>query len=50
MQLGVLLLLATPVARVAPCLVEFTRERGRLYVGVTLAVLIALSWGFFDAS
>ena len=49
MQLGVLLLIATPFARVALCLVEFTRERDRLYVGVTLAVLLALSWGFFGA-
>ncbi len=50
MQLGVLLLLATPVARVVLCLVEFARERDRLYVGVTLAVLLALAWGLFGAS
>jgi uncharacterized membrane protein len=49
MQLGVLLLIATPVARVALCLVEFTRERDRLYVGVTLVVLLTLSWGLFGA-
>ena len=47
MQLGVLLLIATPVARVALCLVEFGRERDRLYIGVTLVVLLALSWGLF---
>jgi uncharacterized membrane protein len=47
MQVGVLLLLATPVARVALCLVEFARERDRLYVAVTLAVLAALAWGLF---
>jgi len=47
MQLGVFLLLATPVARVALCLVEFARERDRLYVAVTLAVLAALAWGMF---
>jgi uncharacterized membrane protein len=47
MQLGVLLLIATPVARVALCLVEFARERDRLYIGVTLVVLFALSWGLF---
>jgi uncharacterized membrane protein len=46
-QLGVLLLIATPVARVALCLVEFTRERDRLYVAVTLAVLATLAWGLF---
>ena len=49
MQLGVLLLIATPFARVVLCLVEFARERDRLYVGVTLAVLLALSWGLFGA-
>ncbi len=49
MQLGVLLLVATPVARVALCLVEFARAKDRLYVGVTLLVLAALSWGLFGA-
>jgi uncharacterized membrane protein len=49
MQLGILFLIATPVARVVLCLVEFARERDRLYVGVTLLVLIALSWGLFGA-
>ena len=42
MQLGVLLLVATPVARVALCLFAFARQRDRLYVGVTVAVLAAL--------
>ncbi|HEX2757583.1 MAG TPA: DUF1634 domain-containing protein [Thermoanaerobaculia bacterium] len=50
MQLGVLLLIATPFARVALCLVEFARERDRLYIGVTLVVLLTLSWGLFGAS
>ncbi len=45
MQLGVLLLLATPFARVVLCLVEFARARDRLYVGVALVVLLALLWG-----
>ena len=49
MQLGILLLIGTPFARVALCLVEFARERDRLYVGVTLVVLAALSWGLFGA-
>jgi len=49
MQLGVLLLVATPFARVALCLVEFARERDRLYVGVTLTVLLALSVGLFGS-
>jgi len=47
MQLGILLLIATPVGRVALCLVEFARERDRLYIGVTLVVLLTLSWGLF---
>ncbi|MFI5197588.1 MAG: DUF1634 domain-containing protein, partial [Thermoanaerobaculia bacterium] len=49
MQLGVLLLIATPFARVALCLVEFARERDHLYIGVTLVVLLTLSWGLFGA-
>lgn len=47
MQLGVLLLVATPFARVALCLAEFARARDRLYVGVSLVVLLTLSWGLF---
>jgi uncharacterized membrane protein len=47
MQLGVLLLVATPFARVALCVVEFARARDRLYVGVALLVLLTLSWGLF---
>lgn len=49
MQLGVLFLLATPVARVVLCLAEFARERDRLYAGVTLVVLAALAWGLFGS-
>lgn len=49
MQLGVLLLVATPFARVALCLVEFARARDRLYVGVSLLVLLALSWGLLGS-
>ena len=44
-QLGVLLLLATPFARVALCLVEFVRARDRLYAAVSALVLAALVWG-----
>jgi uncharacterized membrane protein len=49
MQLGVLLLVATPFARVALCLLEFARARDRLYVGVSLLVLLALLWGLFGS-
>jgi len=38
-QLGLLILLATPVARVALSLVFFALQRDRLYVAVTVVVL-----------
>jgi uncharacterized membrane protein len=41
-QLGLLLLLATPVARVAFSVYAFIRQRDALYVGVTLVVLAVL--------
>jgi uncharacterized membrane protein len=49
MQLGVLLLVATPFARVALCVVEFARAKDRLYVAVALLVLLALSWGLLGS-
>jgi uncharacterized membrane protein len=48
-QLGVLLLIATPVARVAFALVAFAIERDRLYVAVSLTVLAVLLFSFFHA-
>ena len=44
MQLGLLLLIATPVARVAFSLFAFAIQRDRLYVVVTLAVLGVLAF------
>ena len=44
MQLGLLLLIATPVARVAFSLVAFAVQRDRLYVVVTLVVLGVLTF------
>lgn len=41
-QLGVLVLFATPVMRVAFSLVAFARERDRMYVGMTFVVLVVL--------
>jgi uncharacterized membrane protein len=38
-QLGLLVLIATPVARVAFSVLAFVLERDRLYVGITLVVL-----------
>ncbi|MEN6549482.1 MAG: DUF1634 domain-containing protein [Armatimonadia bacterium] len=41
-QLGLLVLIATPIARVAFSLIAFMRQRDRLYVGITLLVLVVL--------
>jgi uncharacterized membrane protein len=41
-QLGLLALLATPVARVAFSIVAFVLQRDAMYVGITLVVLIVL--------
>jgi uncharacterized membrane protein len=46
-QLGVLLLIATPIARVAFALVAFAIERDRLYVMVSFVVLAVLIFGIF---
>ena len=45
MQLGVLLLILTPVARVAFSLALFVIKRDWLYVVITLIVLAALAFG-----
>jgi uncharacterized membrane protein len=42
-QFGLLLLIATPVARVAFSVVAFAREHDRTYVAVTLVVLAILA-------
>ena len=44
-QLGLLLLIATPVARVALSLVTFLHQRDRLYVAITAIVLALLLYG-----
>ena len=41
-QMGLLLLIATPVARVVLALIAFVLQRDRLYVVVTIIVLSAL--------
>ena len=48
-QFGVLLLIATPMARVAFALVAFAIERDKLYVAVSVTVLAVLLFGFFHA-
>jgi uncharacterized membrane protein len=47
-QLGLLLLIATPVARVAFSVYAFIRQRDRLYVVVTLIVLGVLLYSLFS--
>jgi uncharacterized membrane protein len=41
-QAGLILLIATPVARVALCVVGFARQRDRLYTVISLTVLLIL--------
>ena len=45
-QLGLLLLIATPVARVALSFLVFLRQRDRLYCAFTLVVLAVLLFSF----
>ena len=45
MQLGLVLLVATPIARVALTLVAFLLQRDRLYVLLTTVVLALLLYG-----
>jgi uncharacterized membrane protein len=42
---GILLLIATPIARVAFAVVAFGLERDKLYVAISLLVLVVLLWG-----
>jgi uncharacterized membrane protein len=46
-QLGLLVLIATPVARVILSLIGFARQRDRLYVAVSLTVLVLLLYSLF---
>ena len=48
-QLGLLLLIATPIARVAFSVVGFAIERDRLYVVFTLIVLAVLLYSFLGS-
>ncbi len=49
-QLGLLLLIATPVARVAMAVVGFALERDRLYTVVSLVVLVILAFSLIHAT
>jgi uncharacterized membrane protein len=44
-QLGVLLLIATPISRVLISVIGFARERDWLYVACSLLVLALLTYG-----
>jgi uncharacterized membrane protein len=48
-QLGLLILIATPIARVVLSVVVFRLQRDRLYVGITLVVLALLLWSLVGA-
>ena len=48
-QLGLLLLIATPIARVALSIVGFTLERDRMYVVFTLIVLVILLYSLLGS-
>lgn len=47
-QLGILLLIATPIARVVFAAFAFAIERDRLYVIISLVILCVLLYGFFQ--
>ena len=49
-QFGLLLLIATPVARVAMAIVGFAFERDRLYTVVSLIVLLILAFSLIRAT
>ena len=45
-QLGLIILIATPIARVALTLIAFIFQRDRLYTAITAIVLAVLVFGF----
>lgn len=48
-QLGLLLLILTPVARVALCIVGFALEKNRLYIAVSCTVMAVLLYSLIHA-
>jgi len=48
-EVGLLALIATPVARVIFCLAAFAIERDRMYMGFTVAVLVVLLYSICTA-
>jgi uncharacterized membrane protein len=49
-QVGILLLIATPVVRVVFCVVGFARQRDRLYVAVSALVLAILAYSLMSGA
>lgn len=49
-QLGLLLLIATPIIRVLCSVAGFARQRDWLYVGITLTVLLLLMFSLLGGS
>ena len=49
-QAGILLLIATPVARVVFAVVAFALERDRLYTAISIAVLAVLVFSLFHGT
>jgi len=49
-QLGLLLLIATPVARVAFSIFGFAKEKDRMYVAFTVIVLLILLYGLIGSA
>jgi len=47
LELGIVLLIATPIARVALCVVDFARQRDKLYVAISFGVLLVLLYSLF---
>lgn len=47
-QLGLLFLIATPVARVAFCIVGFARQKDRLYILISSSVFVILVYSLIQ--
>ena len=47
-QLGILMMIATPIARVLSCAILFLFQRDRLYVALSTFVLAILLFSFFS--
>ena len=46
-RLGILLLIATPIMRVAFCVYSFAAQKDKMYVAVSVIVLTVLLYSFF---